>query len=69
MVGYVEICLVFLCLNMREGFNWTRAKVKQPLKGFSFWFVCFVCVLLFYFWVLLLLSGGLASFCALTINF
>ena len=34
-------------LNMREDFKWIRAKVKPPLKGFSFLFVCCVCVAIF----------------------
>lgn len=53
MLGHVEICLMLFiqCLNKREGFKWTRAKVKQPLKGFSFFFFLFlwcVCVAIFF---------------------
>lgn len=53
---------IVLRLNMREDFKWIRAKVKQPLKGFSFLFVCCVCCHYLFSYLLLLLSGGFSFF-------
>ena len=66
MSKFVSYCSV----SKHEGrFQLDEGRRSNNLLKVFLFGLCVLCVLLFYFWVLLLLSGGLASFCALTINF